>query len=83
MAADFAKRRGRIDAVINNAAFLKYEPLESITEDTVDRMLGAGFKSAIWGSQALVRHMRPDIGGVDHQSLLAGGRARLSQHSCI
>jgi meso-butanediol dehydrogenase/(S,S)-butanediol dehydrogenase/diacetyl reductase len=63
MAADFARRCGRIDAVINNAALLKYEPLESITEETVDRMLGAGFKSAIWGSQALVRHMRPEIGG--------------------
>jgi NAD(P)-dependent dehydrogenase (short-subunit alcohol dehydrogenase family) len=63
MAADFAKRRGRIDAVINNAALLKYEPVESVTEETVDRMLGAGFKSAIWGSQALVRHMRPEIGG--------------------
>ena len=63
MAAELAKRRGRIDAVINNAALLKYEPLESITEETVDRMVGAGFKSAIWGSQALVRHMRPDIGG--------------------
>lgn len=63
MAAELAKRRGRIDAVINNAALLKYEPLESITEETVDRMLGAGFKSAIWGSQALVRHMRPEIGG--------------------
>jgi len=63
MAADFARRCGRIDAVINNAALLKYEPLESISEETVDRMLGAGFKSAIWGSQALVRHMRADIGG--------------------
>src|SRR6185436_6142464 len=37
MAADFAKRCGRIDAVVNNAAHLKYEPLESITEETVDR----------------------------------------------
>ena len=64
MAADFARRCGRIDAVINNAALLKYEPLESISEETVDRMLGAGFKSAIWGSQALVRHMRADVGGV-------------------
>ncbi len=63
MAADFARRCGRIDAVINNAAVLKYEPLEAVTEETVDRMLGAGFKSAIWGSQALVRHMRPDVGG--------------------
>jgi NAD(P)-dependent dehydrogenase (short-subunit alcohol dehydrogenase family) len=63
MAAELAKRRGRIDAVINNAALLKYEPLETVTEETVDRMLGAGFKSAIWGSQALVRHMRPEVGG--------------------
>ena len=63
MASDFAERCGRIDAVINNAAVLKYEPLESVTEETADRMLGAGFKSAIWGSQALVRHMRPEIGG--------------------
>jgi NAD(P)-dependent dehydrogenase (short-subunit alcohol dehydrogenase family) len=63
MAADFARRCGRIDAVVNNAAVLKYEPLESVTEETVDWMLGAGFKSAVWGSQALVRHMRRDIGG--------------------
>jgi NAD(P)-dependent dehydrogenase (short-subunit alcohol dehydrogenase family) len=63
MAAELAQRRGRIDAVINNAAFLKYEPLETVTEETVDRMVGAGFKSAIWGSQALLRHMRPEVGG--------------------
>ena len=63
MAAELARRCGRIDAVVNNAALLKYEPLESITEETVDRMLGAGFKSAIWGSQALVRHMRSEVGG--------------------
>ena len=63
MAADLAQRCERIDAVINNAAVLKYEPLEAVTEETVDRMLGAGFKSAIWGSQALLRHMRPDVGG--------------------
>jgi NAD(P)-dependent dehydrogenase (short-subunit alcohol dehydrogenase family) len=63
MAADFARHCGRIDAVVNNAAHLRYEPLESITEETVDRMLAAGFKSAIWGSQALVRHMRRDVGG--------------------
>src|SRR5262245_23554634 len=63
MAAELAQRCGRIDAVVNNAAHLKYEPLESVTEATVDRMLAAGFKSAIWGSQALVRHMRQDVGG--------------------
>lgn len=63
IAGELAQRCGRIDAVINNAAWLKYEPLEAVTEETVDRMLAAGFKSALWGAQALVRHMRPEVGG--------------------
>ena len=63
VAAELASRCGRIDAVVNNAALLIYEPLEQVTEETVDRMLGAGLKSALWGSQALVRHMRPEVGG--------------------
>lgn len=63
VAAALAKEAGRIDAVINNAAHLKYEPIEQVTEATVDLMLGAGLKSAIWGSQALVRHMDPERGG--------------------
>ena len=62
-AAAFAKVGGRIDAVVNNAAHLKYEPLEAVTEETVDRMLGGGFKSAVWGCQALVRHVDPERGG--------------------
>lgn len=63
LAADLAKRCGRIDAVVNNAAVLFYEPLENVTEATVDRMLGGGFKSALWGCQALLKHIRPDVGG--------------------
>ena len=62
-AAAFAKVGGRIDAVVNNAMSLKYEPIEDVTEETVDRMLGAGFKSSVWGCQALLRHMDPDRGG--------------------
>lgn len=63
VAAALAAEAGRIDAVLNNAAFLKYEPIEEVTEATVDKMLGAGLKSAIWGAQALVRHMDPERGG--------------------
>jgi NAD(P)-dependent dehydrogenase (short-subunit alcohol dehydrogenase family) len=63
IAADLAGRCGRIDAVVNNAAHLRYEPLEAVTAETVDMMLGAGFKSALWGCQALVRHMDPERGG--------------------
>jgi 3-oxoacyl-[acyl-carrier protein] reductase len=63
VAAALAKQAGRIDAVVNNAALLHYEPIEQVTEDVLDRMLGAGFKSAVWGSQALLRHMDPERGG--------------------
>jgi NAD(P)-dependent dehydrogenase (short-subunit alcohol dehydrogenase family) len=63
VAEALAERTGRIDAVVNNAAFLRYEPIEQVTEDTVDRMIGAGFKSAVWGAQALLAHMDPEKGG--------------------
>ena len=63
VAEALAEEAGRIDAVVNNAAFLRYEPIEQVTEDTVDRMLGAGFKSAVWGAQALLAHMDPERGG--------------------
>ena len=63
VAAGFAAATGRIDAVINNAAFLRYQPIEDVAEETVDKMLGAGFKSAVWGSQALLKHMDPERGG--------------------
>ncbi len=62
-AAGLARDAGRIDAVVNNAAFLRYQPIEEVAEDTVDLMLGAGFKSAVWGAQALLRHMDPERGG--------------------
>src|SRR4051794_41096382 len=39
-AAGFARVAGRIDAVVNNAMLLKYEPVESVTEETLNRMTG-------------------------------------------
>jgi meso-butanediol dehydrogenase / (S,S)-butanediol dehydrogenase / diacetyl reductase len=63
-AADaFAKLGGRIDAVVNNAALLHYEKIEDVREDTVDKMIGAGFKAAVWGAQALLAHYDPKRGG--------------------
>ena len=59
--ADFAQVAAGLNGVINNASLLIYEPIESVTEETVDRMIGAGFKSALWGSQALIQHRKPDI----------------------
>src|SRR6185295_57499 len=43
-AARFARERGRIDAVINNAMLLRYEPIEKVTDEVLDRMLGIGIK---------------------------------------
>ena len=62
-ASDFAAKTGCIDAMLNNAAYLVYEPVENIRPETLDRMIGAGFKSAIWGCQALLAHYDPARGG--------------------
>ena len=61
--AQFARECGRIDAVINNAMLLRYEPIEKVTEEVLDRMLGVGIKGAIWGAQILLAHMQPERGG--------------------
>ncbi len=63
-AAQVADGSGRIDAIVSNAMLIRYDPLETISEDLVDMMLGVGIKGALWGAQALVRHMDPARGGV-------------------
>jgi NAD(P)-dependent dehydrogenase (short-subunit alcohol dehydrogenase family) len=62
-AADFAKHNGRIDTVVNNAMLLRYEPIEAVTNEVLDRMLGVGIKGAVWGAQVLLSHMDKDKGG--------------------
>src|SRR6185295_14757489 len=57
VADKFARERGRIDAVVNNAMLLRYEPIEKVTDEVLDRMLGIGIKGAIWGAQMLLTHM--------------------------
>jgi NAD(P)-dependent dehydrogenase (short-subunit alcohol dehydrogenase family) len=62
-AASFARERGRIDVVINNAMLLRYEPIDKVTDEVLDRMLGIGIKGAIWGAQMLLAHMDAERGG--------------------
>jgi NAD(P)-dependent dehydrogenase (short-subunit alcohol dehydrogenase family) len=62
-AARFARESGRIDAVINNAMLLRYEPIERVTDEVLDRMLAIGIKGSIWGAQALLAHMDAERGG--------------------
>lgn len=50
-------------AVINNASVLVYEPIEQVTEETLDRMLSAGLKSVFWGVQAFLQFRDEDEPG--------------------
>jgi NAD(P)-dependent dehydrogenase (short-subunit alcohol dehydrogenase family) len=63
VAAKFAAERGRIDAVVNNAMLLRYEPIEKVTDDVLDRMLAIGIKGSVWGAQLLLAHMDAERGG--------------------
>ena len=59
----FAAQGGRIDAVINNAMLLRYEPVENITEETLNRMTAIGINGSVWGAQALLAHYDAARGG--------------------
>lgn len=59
-----ARQIGRIDAVVNNAMLIRYDPIEAVDEAIIDRMMAIGIKGAVWGVQALLRHMDPVAGGV-------------------
>jgi meso-butanediol dehydrogenase / (S,S)-butanediol dehydrogenase / diacetyl reductase len=62
-AATFAAKCGRIDAVINNAMLLKYEPVEQISDETLTRMTAIGINGSVWGAQALLAHYDVARGG--------------------
>ncbi len=59
-----AGRIGRIDGVVNNAMLIRYDAIEAVDDEILDRMMAIGIKGAVWGVQALLRHMDPQVGGV-------------------
>jgi len=59
----FARDAGRLDILVNNAAWVRYQPLAEITPDVMDRMVDIGFKSVIWGIQAAAEAMDSERGG--------------------
>jgi NAD(P)-dependent dehydrogenase (short-subunit alcohol dehydrogenase family) len=61
--ADLAQRLGRVDAVINNAMWVRYAPIEEIDETVLDGMFAVGVKAAFWTTQAAVPLMRAGGGG--------------------
>lgn len=54
---------GRLDVLVNNAMWNRYEPIAAITPQTMDRMLGVGFGAVVWGIQLAAPIMRRNGGG--------------------
>ena len=76
VAEAFARDAGPLRAVINNASVLVYEPIEAVSEETLDRMLSAGLKSVFWGVQAFLatRARQATSSTTPRPSRTAGGR---------
>ena len=58
-----AERAGRLDVLVNNAAWVRYQPIPEVAPETMDRMLDIGFKAVVWGVQAAAEAMDAERGG--------------------
>lgn len=58
-----AERAGRLDILVNNAAWVRYQAIPDVAPETLDRMLDIGFKAVVWGVQAAAEAMHPERGG--------------------
>jgi NAD(P)-dependent dehydrogenase (short-subunit alcohol dehydrogenase family) len=54
---------GRLDIVVNNAMWNRYEPIADIQRETFERMVGIGFGAVVWTIQAAAPLMRATGGG--------------------
>jgi len=54
---------GRLDVLVNNAIWVRYGPIDAITPEMLDRMVGTGFKSVVWGTQVAAALMARGRGG--------------------
>jgi NAD(P)-dependent dehydrogenase (short-subunit alcohol dehydrogenase family) len=61
--SDLDARLGRVDAVVNNAMWVRYAPIAEITEDTLDGMWAIAVKAAFWTTQAATPIMAREGGG--------------------
>jgi len=54
---------GRLDGLVNNAAWVRYQAIPDIAPETVDRMVQIGFNGIIWAIQAAAAVMDDTRGG--------------------
>ena len=48
---------GKLDILVSNAMWVRYGPIEDITPEVLQRMVGTGFSSVAWGIQAAATYM--------------------------
>ncbi|HSV82356.1 MAG TPA: SDR family oxidoreductase [Ramlibacter sp.] len=49
---------GKLDILVSNAMWVRYGPIEEITPEVLQRMVGTGFNSVVWGIQAAAAFMQ-------------------------
>ena len=54
---------GRLDVLVNNAIWVRYGPIDAITPEMLERMVGTGFSSVVWGMQVAAAAMARAGGG--------------------
>lgn len=54
---------GRLDILVNNAMWNRYEPIHAVLPATAERMIGVGFSAVVWTIQAAAPTMRRGGGG--------------------
>ncbi|MBK9010182.1 SDR family oxidoreductase [Novosphingobium sp.] len=62
---------GRIDILVNNAMWNRYDPIDEITPETFQRMAGVGMGGIVWGIQSAIQHMK-DGGSIINIGSMAG-----------
>ncbi len=68
---------GRLDVMVNNAGVAVYGPLENMGADEVHLMVDTNLKGTIFGSQAALRVMAPQRGGLIVNISSIAGRLHL------
>lgn len=63
---------GRLDVMVNNAMWNRYEPIADILPDTLARMVGVGWSGVVWGIQAAASAMKARGGSIINIGSMAG-----------
>lgn len=72
--ADLDRDTGRLDVLVNNAMWIRYEPIEAVREEVVDKMFGIGLKALFWTTQAGTAALARRGGSIINMSSIAAVR---------